>query len=257
MVAKRIIPCLDVKDGKVVKGVNFVSLADAGDPVAQAAFYNEQGADEIVFLDITASSEKRDIMLDVVHRTAEIVFTPLTVGGGIRTVEDAKKLLENGADKISINTAAVLDPQLISQCADCFGSQAVVVAVDAKQNGKHWNIFLYGGRKPTTLNAVDWTQRAEKMGAGEILLTSMDRDGTKEGYDLDLIRTISRAVSIPVVASGGCGTMDHIVEAFREGEANAALAASIFHYRTHSIMEVKRHLNERGIHVRLENTGSQ
>jgi cyclase len=241
-----------VKNGQVVKGVHFVNLVDAGDPVAQASFYDAQGADEIVFLDITASSEKRDIMLDVVRRTAEAVFTPLTVGGGIRTVEDALRLLESGADKISINTAAVQDPGLISRCADRFGSQAVVVAVDAKWNGTFWEVFLYGGREATSMDARAWAVRAEENGAGEILLTSMDRDGTKDGYDLDLIRTVSRAVSIPVIASGGCGSMAHIYDAFNQGEADAALAASIFHFRTHSIGEVKSYLNERGIHVRIQ-----
>jgi imidazole glycerol-phosphate synthase subunit HisF len=251
MLAKRIIPCLDVKDGRVVKGVRFLDLADAGDPVGQARYYDGEGADEIVFLDITASAEKRDILIDVVRRTAEVVFIPLTVGGGIRTVEDARVLLEGGADKISVNTAAVLNPPLVSACADRFGSQAVVVAVDARRQGNSWKVFTHGGRIRTELEAVAWAREAERLGAGEILLTSMDRDGTKDGYDLDLTRAVSRAVSIPVIASGGCGTLEHIAEAFRDGEADAALAASIFHYRTHSIAECKRYLKERNIHVRI------
>jgi len=254
VLAKRIIPCLDVKDGRVVKGVNFVNLQDAGDPVAQAKFYDQEGADEIVFLDITASSEKRDIMLDVVRRTAEVAFTPLTVGGGIRTVEDARRLLESGADKIGINTAAVKKPELIPQCVDRFGSQAVVVAIDAKRQGDSWIVYIVGGREPTNRDAVLWAKEVEELGAGEILLTSMDRDGTKDGYDLDLTRTISRAVSIPVIASGGCGNVDHLVEAFQQGEADAALAASIFHYRLVSIAEAKNYLREKNIHVRITET---
>jgi imidazole glycerol-phosphate synthase subunit HisF len=251
MLAKRIIPCLDVKDGRVVKGVRFLDLADAGDPVGQARHYDGEGADEIVFLDITASAEKRDILIDVVRRTAEAVFIPLTVGGGIRTVEDARVLLEGGADKISVNTAAVLNPPLVSACADRFGSQAVVVAVDARRQGNSWKVYTHGGRIRTELDAVAWAREAERLGAGEILLTSMDRDGTKDGYDLELTRAVSRAVTLPVIASGGCGTLEHIVEAFRDGEADAALAASIFHYRTHSIAECKRYLKERNIHVRI------
>jgi len=251
MLAKRIIPCLDVKDGRVVKGVRFLDLADAGDPVGQARHYDGEGADEIVFLDITASSEKRDILIDVVRRTAEAVFIPLTVGGGIRSVEDARVLLEGGADKISVNTAAVLNPPLVSACSDRFGSQAVVVAVDARRQGNSWKVYTHGGRIRTELDAVAWAREAERLGAGEILLTSMDRDGTKDGYDLELTRAVSRAVSLPVIASGGCGTLEHIVEAFRDGEADAALAASIFHYRTHSIAECKRYLKERNIHVRI------
>ena len=251
MLAKRIIPCLDVKDGRVVKGVRFLDLADAGDPVGQARHYDGEGADEIVFLDITASSEKRDILIDVVRRTAEAVFIPLTVGGGIRSVEDARVLLEGGADKISVNTAAVLNPPLVSACSDRFGSQAVVVAVDARRQGNSWKVYTHGGRIRTELDAVAWAREAERLGAGEILLTSMDRDGTKDGYDLELTRAVSRAVSLPVIASGGCGTLEHIVEAFRDGEADAALAASIFHYRKHSIAECKRYLKERNIHVRI------
>jgi cyclase len=251
MLAKRIIPCLDVKDGRVVKGVNFVDLIDAGDPVEQAKYYDEQSADELVFLDITASHERRNIMLDVVRRTAETVFIPLTVGGGIRSGEDAHLLLENGADKISINTSAIQNPNLITECADRFGSQATVVAIDAKQKDDHWIVYIYGGREPTDRDAVEWAREAERLGAGEILLTSMDRDGTKDGYDLDLTKTISEAVSIPVIASGGCGTLDHLYEAFALGKADAALAASIFHYRQHSIEEAKQYLKEREIHVRI------
>jgi len=251
VLAKRLIPCLDVKDGRVVKGVRFLHLSDAGDPVAQARFYDQQGADEIVFLDITASSECRRIMLDVVRRTAEVAFTPLTVGGGIRSLEDARLLLESGADKIAINTAAVLNPGLISECAQRFGSQAVVVAMDVKRNRDSWTVSVYGGSESTSWDAIQWAKEIEKRGAGEILLTSMDRDGTKEGYDLELTRTVSRSVSIPVIASGGCGTLEHFVEAFREGEADAVLAASLFHYRTYSIGEVKTYLKKRGVHVRL------
>ncbi len=251
MLAKRIIPCLDVKDGRVVKGVNFVDLIDAGDPVEQAKYYDEQSADELVFLDITASHERRNIMLDVVRRTAETVFIPLTVGGGIRTGEDARLLLESGADKISINTSAIQNPALITECADRFGSQATVVAIDAKQKENHWIVYIYGGREPTDRDAVEWAREAEHLGAGEILLTSMDRDGTKNGYDLDLTKTISEAVSIPVIASGGCGTLDHIYDAFHFGKADAALAASIFHYRQHSIDEAKQYLKDKGIHVRI------
>ena len=251
MLAKRIIPCLDVKDGRVVKGVRFLHLIDAGDPVAQAKFYDDQGADEIVFLDITASAEKRDILLDVVRRTAEVVFIPLTVGGGIRTVEDARLLLESGADKISINTSAMQNPDLISRCADLFGSQATVVAIDAKKAESSWLVYIYGGRTPTSMDAIEWAKEAEHLGAGEILLTSMDQDGTKHGYDLELTKAISRAVTIPVIASGGCGTLYSIYEVLSQGEADAALAASIFHYRIHSIGEAKTFLKSKGIHVRI------
>ncbi|MFC1569820.1 imidazole glycerol phosphate synthase subunit HisF [bacterium] len=250
MLAKRIIPCLDVKDGRVVKGVNFLNLQDAGDPVAQAQFYDEQGADEIVFLDITASHERRDILLDVVHRTAEVVFIPLTVGGGVRTAEDARLLLESGADKISINTAAVKNPDVITECADRFGSQATVTAIDAKWSGESWKVFIYGGREETELDAVEWAQRVEKLGSGEILLTSMDRDGTKDGFNIELTRTISEAVTVPVIASGGCGNLEHIYDAFAQGKADAALAASIFHYREYTIQQCKDYLRERNIHIR-------
>lgn len=250
MLAKRIIPCLDVKDGRVVKGVNFINLVDAGDPVEQARFYDQQGADEIVFLDITASHERRNILFDVVRRTAETVFIPLTVGGGVRTEEDARLLIENGADKVSMNTAAVKNPDLISRVADRFGSQAAVVAIDAKRYDDHWVVYVYGGRESTGLDAVEWAQDVERRGSGEILLTSMDRDGTRDGYDLELTRTISEAVSIPVIASGGCGNLEHIYDAFAKGKADAALAASIFHYREHSIAEAKEYLKGKGIAVR-------
>jgi cyclase len=250
MLAKRIIPCLDVKNGRVVKGVNFVNLVDAGDPVEQAHFYDEQGADEIVFLDITASHERRAILFDVVRRTAESVFIPLTVGGGIKTEADARLLIENGADKISINTSAVKTPELITQCADPFGSQAAVVAIDAKRHDDHWVVYIYGGREPTELDAIEWAQKVESLGSGEILLTSMDCDGTKDGYDLKLTKAVSEAVSIPVIASGGCGNLEHIYDAFAKGKADAALAASIYHYREYTIEETKNYLEERGIPVR-------
>lgn len=251
MLAKRIIPCLDVKDGRVVKGINFLNLADAGDPVEQAHFYDEHGADELVYLDITASHEKRDIMLDVVRRTSEEVFMPLTVGGGVRTWEDAQLLLANGADKVTMNTAAVLNPELIKQCSERFGAQATVLAIDAKQVRKgKWQVYIYGGREPVERDALEWAQYAEALGAGEILLTSMDRDGTKIGFDIELTRTISQAVTIPVIASGGCGAVEHFEEVFKDGAADAALAASIFHYRENSIKEVKDYLRGRNIHVR-------
>lgn len=251
MLAKRIIPCLDVKDGRVVKGINFLNLVDAGDPVEQAHYYDAQGADELVYLDITASHEKRDIMLDVVRRTAEQVFMPLTVGGGVRTAEDAQLLLKGGADKVTMNTAAVLNPDLIKECSDRFGAQATVLAIDAKQTELGtWQVYIYGGREPVERDALEWAQYAEELGAGEILLTSMDRDGTKIGFDIDLTRTISQAVTIPVIASGGCGSVQHFEEVFSQGSADAALAASIFHYRENSIFEVKQYLSERNIHVR-------
>jgi cyclase len=250
VLAKRIIPCLDVDHGRVVKGVHFLDLRDAGDPVEQARFYDAEGADELVFLDITASAEKRPILLEVVQRTAEQVFIPLTVGGGVRSAEDARLLLESGADKVTLNTAAVQQPRLIREIADRFGSQAVVLAIDAKREGGSWQVYIYGGRKPAGLDAIRWAQEAVSLGAGEILLTSMDRDGTKDGYDLELTRAVADAVSVPVIASGGCGKPEHFYEAFAEGRADAALAASIFHYREYTIAEVKRYLKERGIHVR-------
>ncbi len=251
MLAKRIIPCLDVKDGRVVKGINFLNLVDAGDPVEQAQYYNDQGADELVFLDITASHERRDIMLDVVRRTAETVFMPLTVGGGVRTASDAHVLLKSGADKVTMNTAAVKNPDLIKECSDRFGAQATILAIDAKHVEKdHWQVYIYGGREPVERDALEWAREAEALGAGEILLTSMDRDGTKIGYDLELTRGISQAVTIPVIASGGCGAVEHFADVFDNGAADAALAASIFHYRENSIQDVKNYLTERNIHVR-------
>ncbi|WP_457624764.1 imidazole glycerol phosphate synthase subunit HisF [Persephonella sp.] len=252
MLAKRIIPCLDVNKGRVVKGVNFVNLVDAGDPVEAAKAYDEAGADELVFLDITASAEDRDIILDVVKETAETVFMPLTVGGGVRTLEDIRKLLESGADKVSINTAAVKEPSLVESAAVRFGSSTIVVAIDAKQvsPGK-WEVYIHGGRTPTGIDAVEWAKAVEDLGAGEILLTSMDRDGTKSGYDIPLTRAISEAVSIPVIASGGAGSKEHFYQAFAEGLADAALAASLFHFKELTIQEVKEYLRERQIPVRI------
>lgn len=252
MHTKRIIPCLDVHNGRVVKGVNFVDLKDAGDPVEIAAKYNKSMADEIVFLDITASSDDRNIMLDVVSRTAEQVFIPLTVGGGIRSLDDFRKILNAGADKISVNSAALKRPELINEAAERFGSQCVVVAIDAKmRSGGGFDVYSAGGRINTGKDALEWAVEAEKRGAGEILLTSMDCDGTKKGYDLKLIKLISKAVSIPVIASGGAGNMQHFYDAFNEGEAEAALAASLFHYREMEIIELKEYLFKRGISVRL------
>ncbi|MDD5382275.1 MAG: imidazole glycerol phosphate synthase subunit HisF [Candidatus Margulisbacteria bacterium] len=250
MLAKRIIPCLDVTEGRVVKGVKFVDLKDAGDPVELAAYYDKEGADELVFLDITASSDKRYIMLDVVKRTAEKVFIPFTVGGGIKDVETMRKLLAAGADKVSINTAAIADPDLIRQGAEKYGSQCVVVAIDAKRAGDHWEVYTHGGRTPTGINAVEWAKKAEKLGAGEILLTSMDRDGTKIGYDLALTRAIADVATIPVIASGGAGTLDHIYDAFIEGQADAALLASLLHYRELKVKEIKDYLERKGVTVR-------
>ncbi len=251
MLARRIIPCLDVKEGRVVKGVNFVRLRDAGDPVEQALVYDREGADELVFLDITASYEKRRIMIDVVRRTAEVVFMPFTVGGGIRTLEDMYELLKAGADKVSINTAAVENPKLIYEAAKRFGSQCVVVAIDAKRKGSSWEVYIHGGRTPTGMDAVEWAKKAEDMGAGEILLTSMDRDGTKMGYDIELTKAISERVGIPVIASGGAGEKEHFLEAFTRARADAALAASIFHFREISIRELKEFLREKGVCVRV------
>lgn len=248
----RIIPCLDVKDGRVVKGVNFVNLRDAGDPVEQAAVYDAAGADELTFLDITASSDARDTLFDVVARTAERCFMPLTVGGGVRTVDDVRKLLLAGADKTSINTAAVNRPEFVREAAEKFGAQCVVVAIDAKQvsPGK-WEVFTHGGRNGTGLDAVEWAQRMAAYGAGEILLTSMDRDGSEKGFDLDLTRAVADAVTIPVVASGGVGNLDHFVDGVVKGHASAVLAASIFHFGRHSIGEAKQHMAAAGIPVRL------
>lgn len=273
MLSKRIIPCLDVKDGRVVKGVNFVNLKDAGDPVENAIFYDEQGADELVFLDITASHEKRNIILDVVMKTAEEVFMPFTVGGGIKNLDDIRALLNAGCDKVSINTTAVKEPDFIKRAAERFGSQCIVVAVDAKrcagpsgkapewaqfhpellipEGEKTWEVFIHGGRTPMGLDAVKWAKLMEILGAGEILLTSMDRDGSKDGYDIELTRAVSEAVTIPVIASGGAGTLEHLYDALEYGKADAVLAASIFHYRQYSIRETKEYLGKRNIPVRL------
>jgi len=254
MLTKRIIPCLDVKDGRVVKGVNFVNLVDAGDPVECAIAYDRAGADELVFLDITASYEKRQIMIDVVRRTAAEVFMPVTVGGGIRTVDDIRDLLRAGADKVSLNTSAVENPDFVAVAARRFGSQCIVVAIDAKRSSDprwRFEVFTHGGRKPRGIDAVEWAKKVEQLGAGEILLTSMDRDGTKDGYDLELTRAISEAVGIPVIASGGAGNLEHLAEGILEGKADAVLAASIFHFGTYSIGEAKKYLASRGIPVRL------
>ncbi len=251
MLAKRIIPCLDVKEGRVVKGVEFVNLRDAGDPVELAKVYDGQNADELVFLDITASHEKRNIMLDVARQTAEKVFIPYTVGGGIRTVDDMRRLLESGADKISVNTSAVKEPDLITRGAAKFGSQCVVVAIDAKRTGNgSWEIYLNGGRKPTGIDAVEWAHRVEELGAGEILLTSMDRDGTQDGYDIPLTKAITDTVNIPVIASGGAGKLEHFLEVIIEADADAVLAASLFHYKDLTISKVKEYLSQNGIEVR-------
>ena len=252
MFTKRIIPCLDVKEGRVVKGVNFVDLRDAGDPVEIAAAYDKAGADELVFLDITATSDARGTVVDMVRKVAEKVFIPFTVGGGIRTVDDFKMLLREGADKISINSAAINNPNLISEAADKFGSQCVVVAIDARRraDGSGWNVYKNGGRIDTGLDAVEWAMKAHKLGAGEILLTSMDCDGTKAGYDLDVTRIIAENVSIPVIASGGAGTKEHFYDALTAGKADAALAASLFHYKELEIMDLKNYLAERDVSVR-------
>jgi len=250
MLAKRIIPCLDVKAGRVVKGVKFVGLRDAGDPVEVALVYDRDGADELCFLDITASHENRGIILDVVARTAEQIFMPLTVGGGISTTEDIRNLLRAGADKVSINTAAVRQPEFVREAAQRFGSQCIVVAIDAKRVGDGWEVFTHGGRNPTGIDACEWSKRMERYGAGEILLTSMDRDGTKAGYDLELTRTISKAVNIPVIASGGVGELQHILEGVTEGGASAALAASIFHFGEFSIRDCKEFLARHGVEGR-------
>ena len=251
MLAKRIIPCLDVKDGRVVKGTQFVDLKDAGDPVENAKRYDRQGADEIAFLDITASYEKRDILIDIVRRTAGEIFIPLTVGGGIRRLDDIRKLLKAGADKVSINTAAVRAPRFVERASKRFGSQCIVIAIDAKRKDGGWEVYTHGGRVPTGIDALLWAKQMEEMGAGEILLTSMDRDGTKDGYDIDLTRTISESVGIPVIASGGVGTLEHLYEGLVHGKASAVLAASIFHYREFTIAQVKSYLKERGVTVRL------
>jgi cyclase len=277
MLAKRIIPCLDVKDGRVVKGTNFIHLRDAGDPVENARVYDQQGADELTFLDITASHERRKILLEVVRRTAEEVFMPLTVGGGIRTLDEIRELLQAGADKVSLNTAAVQKPDFVREASEKFGSQCIVVAIDAKRKpledgvwaqadkmardgmgiellslGKRvsWEVYIHGGRTPTGIDALDWARKVEEWGAGEVLLTSMDRDGTKEGYDIPLTRIFSDSLSIPIIASGGAGTMDHLLQALIQGRADAVLAASIFHFRQHTVQEVKAYLRGRGVWVR-------
>ena len=252
MYTKRIIPCLDVKDGRVVKGINFVNLRDAGDPVEVAAAYDKAGADEVVFLDITATSDARETVVDMVRKVAEKVFIPFTVGGGIRTVDDFKVLLREGADKISINSSAINNPRLISDAADKFGSQCVVVAIDARRrpDGSGWNIYKNGGRIDVGIDAIEWAMQADKMGAGEILLTSMDCDGTKAGYDIELTRQIAENVSIPVIASGGAGAKEHFLDALTEGKADAALAASLFHYKELEIMDLKNYLAEQGVSVR-------
>ena len=252
MLKKRIIPCLDVKGGRVVKGINFVDLIDAGDPVEQASIYNQNGADEICFLDITASSDKRDILLDTVKKTAECCFVPLTVGGGVRSIQDIRKLLLAGADKVSINTAAIKNPDLIKESANKFGSQCIVVAIDAKKTKNNtWEVFTHGGREPTQLNALEFAKLAQENGAGEILLTSMDRDGTKEGYDIELTKKISSSLNIPVIASGGVGNLEHLKDGIIKGGSSAVLAASIFHFGEYSIKEAKEYLKKENVPVRL------
>ena len=252
MLKNRIIPCLDVKDGRVVKGINFVDLVDAGDPVEQASVYNKSGADEICFLDITASSDKRDILLDTVKKTAECCFVPLTIGGGVRSIQDIRKLLLAGADKVSINTAAIKNPELIKESSNKFGSQCIVVAIDAKKTAENkWTVFTHGGRESTELDAVEFAKLAEKNGAGEILLTSMDRDGTKEGYDIELTKKISSSLNIPVIASGGVGNLEHLKDGILDGGASAVLAASIFHFGEYSIQEAKEYLKKENVPVRL------
>ncbi len=252
MLTKRIIPCLDVKDGRVVKGISFVDLRDAGDPVDVAAVYDREGADELCFLDITASHENRKTILDVVERTAARVFMPVTVGGGVRTLDDIRALLSAGADKVSINTAAVQRPEFVKEAAERFGTQCIVVAIDAKRSGAsdRWEVFTHGGRRPTGLDAVEWAKRMEEYGAGEILLTSMDQDGRQSGYDLELTAAVSGAASIPVIASGGVGTLEHLYDGFAKGKADAVLAASIFHFRTYTIPQAKTYLRERGVPIR-------
>lgn len=251
MYAKRIIPCLDVNNGRVVKGVNFVNLIDAGDPVEIAKAYNKAGADELVFLDITASSDNRGTVLDMVNRVAREVFIPFTVGGGIRTVENFTEMLNAGADKVSVNSAAVKNPQLITDAAKKFGSQCVVLAIDAKRSNGAWEVYLNGGRLNTGIDAIEWAKRAEALGAGEILLTSMDCDGTKAGYDIELTRAVSESVDIPVIASGGAGTMEHFYDAFTSGKADAVLAASLFHFNEIAICDLKKYLKEKGINARI------
>jgi len=250
LLAKRIIPCLDVTNGRVVKGVNFVDLIDAGDPVEIAKKYNDQGADELTFLDITASSDNRDLILGIIERVAEQVFIPLTVGGGVRAVNDIRRLLNAGADKVSINTAAINNPSLVSNAAERFGSQCIVVAIDAKKTGNDWEIFTHGGRNPTGLNAISWAKEMVRRGAGELLITSMDKDGTKSGFDNELNAAISSEVDVPIIASGGVGNLDHLVDGIIEGKADAVLAASIFHFGEYTITEAKNHMRQKKIEVR-------
>jgi len=251
MLKNRIIPCLDVKNGRVVKGINFVDLKDAGDPVEQAKIYSDGGADEICFLDITASNENRDTIYEVVERTSKKCFVPLTVGGGIRSIEDINKLLNSGADKVSINTAAVNNPKLVDESSKKFGSQCIVIAIDAKKKDDKWKVFTHGGRNETDIDAIEYAKQMEDSGAGELLVTSMDRDGTQIGYDIDLMKNISSKVNIPLIASGGVGNLDHLVEGIKLGKANAVLAASIFHYGKHSLLEAKQYLESKGIPVRI------
>ena len=250
-VAKRIIPCLDVNDGRVVKGINFVELKDAGDPVEIARSYNEQGADELTFLDITASSDNRGLLFDIIEKVANQIFIPLTVGGGVRNCDDIRNLLNVGADKVGINTSAILNPNFVSESSSRFGSQAIVVAIDAKKITDHYEVFTHGGRNATGINAIEWAKKMADFGAGELLITSMDRDGTKKGFDNNLMKSISDAVDIPIIASGGAGSLRHLVDGIKEGEADAVLAASIFHYGEYSIKEAKKYMHEHGIEMRL------
>lgn len=250
-VAKRIIPCLDVNDGRVVKGINFVELKDAGDPVEIARSYNEQGADELTFLDITASSDNRGLLFDIIEKVANQIFIPLTVGGGVRNCDDIRNLLNVGADKVGINTSAILNPNFVSESSSRFGSQAIVVAIDAKKIDDHYEVFTHGGRNATGINAIEWAKKMADFGAGELLITSMDRDGTKKGFDNNLMKSISDAVDIPIIASGGAGSLKHLVDGIKEGEADAVLAASIFHYGEYSIKEAKKYMYEHGIEMRL------
>ena len=250
-VAKRIIPCLDVNDGRVVKGINFVELKDAGDPVEIAKKYNEEGADELTFLDITASSDNRGLLFDIVEKVAKQIFIPLTVGGGVRSCEDIRNLLNSGADKVGINTSAILNPELVGESTSRFGSQAIVVAIDAKKVGNHWEVFTHGGRKATGINAVSWAQKMAELGAGELLVTSMDRDGTKKGFDNELMKLISDVVEVPIIASGGVGNLQHLVDGVKDGGADAVLAASIFHYGEFTIQEAKQYMAKNNIEVRL------
>jgi cyclase len=250
-VAKRIIPCLDVNDGRVVKGINFVELKDAGDPVEIARSYNEQGADELTFLDITASSDNRGLLFDIIEKVANQIFIPLTVGGGVRNCDDIRNLLNVGADKVGINTSAILNPDFVSESSSRFGSQAIVVAIDAKKIDDHYEVFTHGGRNATGINAIEWAKKMADFGAGELLITSMDRDGTKKGFDNNLMKSISDAVDIPIIASGGAGSLRHLVDGIKEGEADAVLAASIFHYGEYSIKEAKKYMYEHGIEMRL------